>query len=651
MHASPEPPARAPAAERLVQVDGLRAIAALSVVAFHYTTRFDELYMHTAPTGLHLSHDAGLMGVQLFFAISGFVIFMTVDRVKRPMDFVAWRFSRLFPAYWAAVAITFVVLSLVHLPGHEVSLRQGLVNLTMLQFFFSVPDVDGVYWSLQVELVFYAWMLFLWATGLLRHAMAVCVAWVGLALAAALAERAGWGQAPFVPGYFLLIRWIPWFAIGMAAYVSLRDGRFGREHAFVVGLSLAAIAAGVVEGAGWENAAVATLAAVGVFLASRGRLPPLAWRPLVYVGAISYPLYMVHGNIGFVAIGWLERQGLAPWPAMAATLALALVLASLLHHVVEMPGTRALRRLYRERTRDKPVLPFSRPAWSLACVAALVACAVALMVTARLERGRERPPTALMNPAPASASPAACRPAAADAAPKLVIVLGQSNAASHAESNGPAERVRVFTTAGCAEVTDPLPRTTGKLASIWSAIPALVREARGEEIVIAPLAAQNTRIQDWLDPDAGLRPQLEALLAASRASGMPVVALLWQQGEADAQRGTEARHFRDGLLELRRVIDKSGIAAPLVVARSTWCLGRENGGLRRAIAAAAAEGNGLVVGPDTDRLGPEYRVGCHSQRRGACGRRAALGRPAFRDAVRRRVKGGELTQLEPRLPS
>src|SRR6185436_1577322 len=113
MHASPEPPARAPAAERLVQIDGLRAIAALSVVAFHYTTRFDELYMHTAPTGLHLSHDAGLMGVQLFFAISGFVIFMTVDRVKRPMDFVAWRFSRLFPAYWAAVAITFVVLSLV----------------------------------------------------------------------------------------------------------------------------------------------------------------------------------------------------------------------------------------------------------------------------------------------------------------------------------------------------------------------------------------------------------------------------------------------------------------------------------------------------------------------------------------------------------
>jgi len=86
---------------RLAQLDALRGVAALLVVGFHYTTRFDQLYGHAGEPLLSLPW--GHYGVNLFFMISGFVIFMTLERTQRATDFVVSRFSRLYPAYWGAL--------------------------------------------------------------------------------------------------------------------------------------------------------------------------------------------------------------------------------------------------------------------------------------------------------------------------------------------------------------------------------------------------------------------------------------------------------------------------------------------------------------------------------------------------------------------
>ena len=95
---------------RVVELDALRGIAAVAVVAYHYTTRYAEQIGHAG--GLPLSIAFGNYGVQLFFLISGFVIFMTLERTRSAMDFVVSRFSRLFPAYWAAMAITAAVIAI-----------------------------------------------------------------------------------------------------------------------------------------------------------------------------------------------------------------------------------------------------------------------------------------------------------------------------------------------------------------------------------------------------------------------------------------------------------------------------------------------------------------------------------------------------------
>jgi peptidoglycan/LPS O-acetylase OafA/YrhL len=107
----------------------------------------------------------GHYGVNLFFIVSGYVIFMTLHRTREPMDFVVSRFSRLYPAYWVAVGLTFAVTALLGLPGKEVSFGQALGNLLMFHGLLGVPDVDNVYWTLQVELLFYAGMFTVHAMG------------------------------------------------------------------------------------------------------------------------------------------------------------------------------------------------------------------------------------------------------------------------------------------------------------------------------------------------------------------------------------------------------------------------------------------------------------------------------------------------------
>ena len=81
---------------RLQELDALRGLAALVVVLFHYTSRYDVVFGHnSAPL---VSAPWGHFGVNLFFGISGFVIFMTLGRTQTPADFIVSRFSRLYPA-------------------------------------------------------------------------------------------------------------------------------------------------------------------------------------------------------------------------------------------------------------------------------------------------------------------------------------------------------------------------------------------------------------------------------------------------------------------------------------------------------------------------------------------------------------------------
>lgn len=336
---------------RLAQIDALRGIAALLVVLFHFTTRYDDLYHHTAPT--LFSVPWGHLGVNLFFMISGYVIFMTLERTTRPLDFVVSRVSRLYPAYWVAIVLTFTVVYWLGLPGKEVSATHALANLTMLHSFFNVPNVDGVYWTLEVELLFYAWALLCYRLGLLGRVHWILAALFGLRLCYHLAATWFGIDLPWIASRLLILPFIAWFGAGIMVYRLSRGSDSWRQD--LACIAAAVLLVGVTDsvGMGLLLAALAPL----LYGAARGRIPLLDSRVLVGLGTISYSLYLLHENIGWAVMRQLETRGWTPDLAIGAAALLVFALAIGVTLLVERPAMAWARQRYRRRAGQAQPAP------------------------------------------------------------------------------------------------------------------------------------------------------------------------------------------------------------------------------------------------------------------------------------------------------
>jgi len=136
--------------DRNLTVDSLRAIAALTVLISHVLGEIWENYF-----------SLGSVGVILFFLISGYCIVLSLNKLgDRPVkNFLVRRFFRLYPIYWCAVVFTVIV-------SHKnISWHQFLYNLTMFQNKFNVQHLNEVFWTLHLELYFYAIVAVLLAIG------------------------------------------------------------------------------------------------------------------------------------------------------------------------------------------------------------------------------------------------------------------------------------------------------------------------------------------------------------------------------------------------------------------------------------------------------------------------------------------------------
>jgi len=330
---------------RLTDLDALRGVAVLFVLAYHYSIRFRELFPNAPHSSLHFS--PGQYGVHLFFAISGFVITMTLERSRRPLDFVVARFSRLYPAYWIAILVTSLSLWLFGGPLGTPTAAQVMVNFSMLQEFVRVESVDGVYWTLEVELLFYGLALALFCLGLLKRVYLPVSIW--LALSAFWWANAAWdtplaaSRYAALAGHYLILEYAPFFVIGMMFYRAYRSQGSALWNYVLIAASLALILV-------FQPLVVGALiasACVVFWKLSRGGLLALRFPPLVFIGTISYPLYLLHQKIGYEVMLGMIARGWGPASSMLAAALVCLALAAALTFSVERPAMRAIRRCYR----------------------------------------------------------------------------------------------------------------------------------------------------------------------------------------------------------------------------------------------------------------------------------------------------------------
>lgn len=340
MLTSPKQPA-------VVGLDFIRFFAALSVVWYHLGYHWwaekgsaDQILAGFPPFDfLGATFHWGWVGVEIFFVLSGYVIAFSAEG-KTARDFVLSRFWRLFPALWVCAPLSLLAVLLLTQSGASPFSPDDLPGTfarTMVLWPVG-PWMDGAYWTLGIEISFYALVFCLIL--LRKFDRLPWLLWtIGFVSIIAMPLR---GMVPTRLGELLLLKHGCFFAIGGMFYLASKQ----KLPRWQWGLVLLFVAVGCVkiqrraigsEQTGIVPIIVWLIAIALIAVAARyneawlRRLPAGSAGVARQMGLATYPLYLIHNVIGLAIMRWLMATGATPLLAfvtgVAAVIALSFVIA------------------------------------------------------------------------------------------------------------------------------------------------------------------------------------------------------------------------------------------------------------------------------------------------------------------------------------
>ncbi len=324
---------------RVNEIDLLRFFAVLAVVFFHYSFRgyaADSMSVMPYPL-LSSSFKYGYLGVELFFMISGFVILMTAANGSL-RGFIVSRIVRLYPAFWACCTITFLVTMAIGAPRYSASVSRYLVNMTMMSGFVGVTSIDGAYWSLFVEIKFYALVALVLLMGRIHQSQIFLILWL---IASIMIEL-----LPIDMLRDILIVDFSAFFIAGATYFLIWSQGLSPSRVVIVAVSWGLAVFQSVNGlSGFERRYSTTMSSyvvVGIItafflvmlLVSLRRAGVFGRNRWLFAGVITYPLYLLHQNIGFMIFN-LAYPAVNPHILLWSTIIVFLGVAYVVHIYVE----------------------------------------------------------------------------------------------------------------------------------------------------------------------------------------------------------------------------------------------------------------------------------------------------------------------------
>ena len=333
---------------RIATLDLLRLFAALAVVLFHYLFRGaaadDYLasgFPEAAPIALY-----GYLGVDLFFLISGFVIAWSAEGRRWDLFAIA-RFARLYPGFLACMSVSFIMMLIAASPQFPTSLAQFAANLLLFSPALGQPFMDGVYWSIVLEVVFYGWVTLALMLGIFQKwKLQLVTGWLALCMLNEFVIGSGAARLLFLTEYG------PFFAGGILIHHLYSNGR-SPEGLLLLAASFLLSCNMLLIGQAWMFAHygiavstpalfVANLFMYGILIAS------IHWRAFVpssptilMLGGLTYPLYLLHQHIGYIAINRLAPL-IGNWPAAGLVVLMMLVLSWSVWRFIESPSRRRI---------------------------------------------------------------------------------------------------------------------------------------------------------------------------------------------------------------------------------------------------------------------------------------------------------------------
>ncbi len=272
---------------------------------FHYTIMGYEGGFTTVDfTALGRTLEYVYFGVEMLFVLSGFVILKTIQQ-KTALGFFAARFVRLAPTYWVCVTITALVLLAANAGHPPFGLADFLANLTMAPTAFGVEQIDGVYWTMEVQLVFYAWIFLVCLARQIQNVDKFLVLW----LIASVFVNVFGGITFTKLDYLLLPKLSCYFIAGGFFFLIYQRGSSRYLWSMVAACYVTAITLAL-GGSLSDNPAADVVGNTLLFLlfirmVTRDHgLPGRPW--IITLFKMTYPLYLLHQQIGYVILTKLD---------------------------------------------------------------------------------------------------------------------------------------------------------------------------------------------------------------------------------------------------------------------------------------------------------------------------------------------------------
>ena len=349
----------------------LRAMAALSVVINHYWGIFfvpgvravigmpaSFVPLQPAYTQHVLSPGwggflYGAFGVAVFFLISGFVIPISLRNISTG-QFLTRRFFRIYPVYWfcllISIALYFICSWYWSTPlSDRISLPFLAKNIPLVHSAAGLPSLDFVSWSLAVELKFYVVFALVSMLGRSAHqVMLLSIGFLSLCCVVAFFTTHGMNSVPLISYAVSDMKFLTFMFLGCLFYYVLHR-ELSAKVALAYGIVIYALF--VTINAFYEPGLFGPLTknytyALGLFsLCYLLRARFKANRVIDFLADISFPLYLVHSMIGYVAMSILISTGMAFTLAWMISLGVAVLVAFLVHRYVEVPVNNFGKRL------------------------------------------------------------------------------------------------------------------------------------------------------------------------------------------------------------------------------------------------------------------------------------------------------------------